>query len=218
MNRWSDLSMTDRAKYIQLAIQNGVTSLPTIRQAYDEYSKNMMDDGGSLEEDNERYLSTGNEYVDIGLSFVPFVGSAMDIEEAIRNPTFGNIAFAVGSTAADFFGGSLIKGAVKGSVRAARATNAVNRTERATKAYSRAAHNATVNPTRGTYRQARRTFQEVQAAKAELRSLTRVGKGRGVRRIPQRRLIMPSDNTRIINPYTVYGTDFLINALQQGSN
>lgn len=211
--------MTDRAKYIQLAIQNGVTSLSTIRQVYDEYSKkNMMDDGGSLEEDNERYLSTGNEYADIGLSFVPFVGSAMDIEEAIRNPTFGNIAFAIGSTVADFFGASLIKGAVKGSVRAARATNAVNRTERATKAYSKAVHNATVNPTRGTYRQVRRTFQEAQAAKAELRSLTRVGKRRGLRRVPQRQLIMPSDNTRIINPYTVYGTDFLTNALQQGSN
>lgn len=142
----------------------------------------------------------------------------MDIEEAIRNPTFGNIAFAVGSTVADFFGGSLIKGAVKGGARAARATNAVNRTERATKAYNRAVHNVTVNPTRGTRKQARRTFQEAQAAKAELRSLTRESKRGGVRRIPQRQLIMPSDNTRVINPYTVYGTDFIINAIQQGSN
>lgn len=216
MKRWTDLSMTDRAKYIQLAVQNGVTSLPTIRQVYDEYSKkNMMDDGGSLEEDNERYLSTGNEYADIGLSFVPVISSAMDIEEAIRNPTFGNIAFAIGSTAADFFGGSLIKGAVKGSVRAARAANAVNRAERAAKAHSRALHNATVNPTRGTYRQARRTFQEAQAAKAELRTLTRVGKRKGIRRIPRKQLIISSDNTKIINPYTVYGTDFTTNALQQ---
>lgn len=177
-----------------------------------------MDDGGSLEEDNERYLSTGNEYADIGLSFVPFIGSAMDIEEAIRNPTFGNIAFAMGSTAADFFGASLIKGAVKGSVRAARAANAVNRAERAAKAHSRALHNATVNPTRGTYRQARRTFQEAQAAKAELRTLTRVGKRKGIRRIPEKQLIIPSDNTKIINPYTVYGTDFITNAIQQGGN
>lgn len=205
-----ELTVTPRGNYIHNSYDN--LNIWLNRRGGEAIKVNKFDDGG------DRLISTGNEYTDIGLSFVPFVGSAMDIEEAIRNPTFGNIAFAVGSTVADFFGGSLIKGAVKGGARAARATNAVNRTERATKAYNRAVHNVTVNPTRGTRKQARRTFQEAQAAKAELRSLTRESKRGGVRRIPQRQLIMPSDNTRVINPYTVYGTDFIINAIQQGSN
>ena len=260
--------MAERASYIKLAVENGVTDLSQIRDTYNKYAEggdfsagamtdalyksaeeveslgypahnydftqseewanahgyypderghrddrvNKFDDGG------DRLISTGNEYADIGLSFVPFVSSAMDIEEAIRNPTFGNIAFATGSVIADFFGGSLIKGAIKGGIKAARATKAIERAEKATEAYNRAVHNVTVNPTRGTRKQVRRTFQEAQAAKAELRTLTRVGKKRSVRRAPSKQLIIPSDNTKIINPYTVYGTDFIINAIQQGGD
>lgn len=35
---WNKLSMADRAKYIQLGIQNGVTDLSTIRNIYNTYA------------------------------------------------------------------------------------------------------------------------------------------------------------------------------------
>lgn len=68
---------------------------------------NRFVDGGKL-------LTTGNEYVDTAVGFLPLVGTAMDIEEAYRNPSFANIAKAGISGIADIFGGSIIKGAYKG--------------------------------------------------------------------------------------------------------
>lgn len=41
---WNDLSMTDRAKYIQLGVQNGIISLSDIRDAYNSYAE-----GGNIE-------------------------------------------------------------------------------------------------------------------------------------------------------------------------
>ena len=39
MSTWDKLSMADRAKYIKLAVQNGVTSLGDIREVYNKYSE-----------------------------------------------------------------------------------------------------------------------------------------------------------------------------------
>lgn len=103
-----------------------------------------------------------------------------------RNSTFGDIAYDIGSTAVDLLGWSPIQGAVKRYVRAKRKANAVNRAKRAAKASSRALHNAIVNLTKGTRRQVRRTSKEAQTAKAGLPTLTRVGKRRGVSRIPRK--------------------------------
>lgn len=36
---WNKLSMADRAKYIQIGVQNGITDLSTIRKAYNTYAK-----------------------------------------------------------------------------------------------------------------------------------------------------------------------------------
>lgn len=41
---WEDLSMLDRYKYISLAVQQGLTDLPTIKNLYNEYSE-----GGDLD-------------------------------------------------------------------------------------------------------------------------------------------------------------------------
>ena len=68
---------------------------------------NKFDDGGFT-------LHPDNEIADIGLSFVPFYGAAMDIEDAIKNPTPLNIGMAGLSTVADIFGASLLKGLYKG--------------------------------------------------------------------------------------------------------
>ena len=51
--KWNDLSMAERAKYIQLGIQNGVTDLSTIRNVYNTYAEgrqiNKFDDGGKTD-------------------------------------------------------------------------------------------------------------------------------------------------------------------------
>lgn len=41
---WNELSMAERAKYIQLGVQNGITSLDDIREIYNDYAK-----GGRIE-------------------------------------------------------------------------------------------------------------------------------------------------------------------------
>lgn len=51
----------------------GITVTPKSKRKVRKF-----DDGG------ERLISTGNEWADVGMSFVPFVGSAMDIEEAVE--------------------------------------------------------------------------------------------------------------------------------------
>lgn len=45
MSKWDKLSMADRAKYIQLAVQNGITDLSQIRSAYNSYN-----DGGYIKD------------------------------------------------------------------------------------------------------------------------------------------------------------------------
>ena len=47
MNRWDKLSMADRAKYIKLAVENGITELAEIRKTYNSYAE-----GGYLGDEN----------------------------------------------------------------------------------------------------------------------------------------------------------------------
>lgn len=51
--------------------------------------------------------------IEIGASFLPIVGTAMDIKEAIDNPTGENIGYAVLSLGSDLLGLSIIKGLTK---------------------------------------------------------------------------------------------------------
>lgn len=192
-----------------------------IHNSYDNlnilYSKggrvNKFDDGGGTK---DRLITTGNEWVDLGASFVPFVGSAMDIEEAIREPTLGNIGWAALSVASDFLGGSLIRGAIKGAKKGKQAIEAIEAAEKAAKKYERAKHAATVNPTKGTSRILRRTYKEAKAAEATRRALAPTRKGRTFRnRKPVARPTVPMDNTNIINAKTVYGTDAVLNGIQE---
>lgn len=141
---WNDLSMADRAAYIKLGVENGITDLNTIRNAYNEFAKggpiknskdykkalsdywhedvnkyNKYDGGGPKE---NKVLSTGNSYADAALGFVPFVGSAMEIEDAIREPSLKNIGSAAFSVGTDLLGISLLRGGVK-AYRLAKAAN-----------------------------------------------------------------------------------------------
>ena len=45
MNRWDKLSMADRAKYIKLAVENGVTDLAEIRNTYNSYAEGGFTSG-----------------------------------------------------------------------------------------------------------------------------------------------------------------------------
>lgn len=47
MNKWDKLSMADRAKYIKLAVENGITELAEIRNTYNSYAE-----GGYLGDEN----------------------------------------------------------------------------------------------------------------------------------------------------------------------
>ena len=46
--KWNELSMTDRAKYIQLAVESGINNLDNIRDAYNKFA-----DGGDIEVSNK---------------------------------------------------------------------------------------------------------------------------------------------------------------------
>ena len=39
MNEWNKLSMADRAAYIKLGIDNGITDLATIRDTYNKFAE-----------------------------------------------------------------------------------------------------------------------------------------------------------------------------------
>lgn len=106
MYMWNKLSMADRYKYIQLGVQNGITSLDVIRDTYNSYAKeqglvNRFGEGGNVGGgvENEEYtpatlagwvtqLVTGDDtkaaYTDIGSSTIntgadaiPIVGNAL---------------------------------------------------------------------------------------------------------------------------------------------
>lgn len=47
---WNKLSLAEKAEYMRLGVQNGVTSLNRIREVYNEYARggkvNKLQDGG----------------------------------------------------------------------------------------------------------------------------------------------------------------------------
>lgn len=53
------------------------------------------------------------EYAKIGASFLPIVGSAMDVKEAWDNPTWGNVGMAALSLGTDILGLSVLRGGIK---------------------------------------------------------------------------------------------------------
>ena len=68
MDNWNKLSMKDRANYIKLALDNGITNLQTIRDAY-----NRFDKGGSLNVEQTKY--------DIGLPAVSTQDNPIEYNE-----------------------------------------------------------------------------------------------------------------------------------------
>lgn len=55
---WNDLSMKDKASYIRMGVENGITDLDTIREAYNKFAEggNLYGNGGN----KPRYKSSSN--------------------------------------------------------------------------------------------------------------------------------------------------------------
>ena len=51
MAKWEELSIADRAKYMEIAVKNGYRDIRSIREAYNQYAK------GGLEEKMDNFLS-----------------------------------------------------------------------------------------------------------------------------------------------------------------
>lgn len=184
-----------------------------IHNSYDNLNIKFAEGGTK-----ERWISTGNDTADTVLSFLPIVGTAMDIEEAIRNPSIENIAWAAGSIAMDLLGGSLIKGAMKSAKAASKATKLVEKANKAEKAYSKAYTNAKVNGGKKLNKTAHKKYVEMKKAQAERDLHTKVVKTRGVHRTkPVNIRKTPEDYSSLINYKSVYGTDLLLNGVNQYS-
>lgn len=99
--RWDDLSMADRAAYIKLGLDNGITDLKVIRNTYNKYATGGYTDGNEDNSVSPQYVPKGytpyqgeirqapttlrervvNKVKDVGraaAAFVPFLGTALD--------------------------------------------------------------------------------------------------------------------------------------------
>lgn len=72
MKKWNELSMADRAKYIKLGVQNGITDIKSISDAYNVYA-----DGGNKSNSNRERIAS------IIASNPMFAG--VDIDTALAN-------------------------------------------------------------------------------------------------------------------------------------
>lgn len=193
--------------------------------------RNKHATGGSITKEgnnptDDRIISTGNDWVDMGLGFVPFVGSAMDWEEAVRNPSVLNYLTAAGSTVLDFFGGSLVKGALKTVGKAKDATDVVKKMNKAKTKYERSAHNMQKAVDSGQQnitklrKQTNRNYNDYLKVQQDAKNLNKVKKAgyyrnnAGKWKYMPERYEGPGDWSEIVNPYTIYGTDAGLNTIQ----
>lgn len=98
--RWDDLSMANRAAYIKLGLDNGITDLKVIRDTYNKYATGGYTDCNGDNNVSPQYVPEGytpyqgeirqapttsdrivNKVKDVGravAAFVPFLGTALD--------------------------------------------------------------------------------------------------------------------------------------------
>lgn len=77
---WNDLSMADRAAYIKLGLDSGITDLGVIRGTYNQYAE-----GGSTNTNNNpNFLS------ELGTSLIPIYGTYKEAKNFINEPSWEN--------------------------------------------------------------------------------------------------------------------------------
>lgn len=103
---WDDLSMTERAEMMRVAVNNGITDLPTIRQKYNEFAeggpkrdyntwKKLIHDYKGLDVDNDNtydYLSYYNNHTDEAWDMLNNAPDAhfYDTYKTAYHPTFSD--------------------------------------------------------------------------------------------------------------------------------
>lgn len=110
-DRWSALSMKDRAALIDIYVKSGIIDLGEIRKDYNSFGP-------------------GGDLLKAGASFIPVVGTVIDGIDLIKDPSWENAAYFAGSLASDVLGLTAIKGLAKTS-KALKATKALAETEKA---------------------------------------------------------------------------------------
>ena len=128
MNEWNKLSMTDRAAYIKLGIDNGITDLATIRDTYNKFAEGGPKDNNTNEDDTYFGLSA-DDWKDVGLGMIPVVGTYRDFQTFMEDPTLVNglgLGISAATDAATLLGvGALAKGS-KALYKAYKAKEAIN--------------------------------------------------------------------------------------------
>lgn len=88
--QWDDLSMKERAHYLKLGLDNGITDLSTIHDVYNEYSKrNAANNHTTLSTSTEppRYLKRPNDNFDYTEFFTPSIEADTTIYKILdRDP------------------------------------------------------------------------------------------------------------------------------------
>lgn len=90
---WNDLSMADRAAYIKLGLDNGITDLKVIRDTYNKYAE-----GGSI--DNSEPSDTF-DWAELGTSMIPIYGTYKEVKNFIDNPSLENAGWTALSLASE---------------------------------------------------------------------------------------------------------------------
>jgi hypothetical protein len=128
--KWNELSMSERNKYIQLAVQNGIRDIDTIVNAYEDAGSisREMDSPyqtyGPEDAFNSMLSNPPNIYAvqdpygiqkvaQSALGYVPALGTIMDIEKAAKDPSMSNMTEAGVSVLADALGAKAIKEGAK---------------------------------------------------------------------------------------------------------
>ena len=170
MNEWNKLSMTDRAAYIKLGIDNGITDLATIRDTYNKFAEGGPKNNNTNEDDTYFGL-TADDWKDVGLGMIPVVGTYRDLQTFKEDPTLVNglgLGISAATDAATLFGvGAAVKGAralykaykAKEAISAARQLAA----KQATKTYKQTKLNRVTGTT--TNKQVKSSIQSMMAKK-----------------------------------------------------
>ena len=103
---WDDLSMTERAEMMRVAVNNGITDLPTIRQKYNEFAKGglkrdyntwkkLIHDYKGIDVNNDKtydYLSYYNNHTDEAWDMLNNAPDAhfYDTYKTVYHPTFSD--------------------------------------------------------------------------------------------------------------------------------
>lgn len=157
---------------------------------------------------------TDSELINLGLSYVPFFGSAMDIGTAIEDPTWRNAGTALASVGLDLLGGSIIKGAYKTYKHAKK----VKQLQEALELSSKKATQLS-NLKKKSSKVSHKKTNSLARRRAEITNIqNELDRLRDNANFKDWQIYwnnQPVDLTPVINTKTVYGTDAFLNTLNQ---